>query len=124
VRFSDANSSEENYVGFVSHESQAEEILHLRPIDLLGPTPLKVFQEFDGRKASRGDASLDRPLVPGLALAVDEPSQIIDMGPMLLRGFRSQSGVRFMEVMQTHLLELLLQTLILFLQASPPSSRW
>ena len=124
VRFSDANSSQENYVGFVGHEGQAEEVLHLWSIDLLGPAPLKVFQEFDGRKASRGDASLDCPLVPGLALAIDEPSQIIDVSPMLLRGFRGQCGVRLMEVTQTHLLELLLQTLVLFVHAAPPSSRW
>src|SRR6185436_19170017 len=118
------NSSDEDHVGFVSHERQAEEVLHLGPVDLLGPAPLKVFQEFDGRKASRGDASLNRTLMAGLGLAVDEPSQIIDVGPMLLRGFGCQWGVSLLEVTQTHLVELLLQPLVLFLHEAPPSSRW
>src|SRR6266536_2752011 len=99
---------DKNDVHFVGNERQAEEILDLGPVDLLGPAPLEVFQQFDGGKASGDDAPLHGPLVSSLALSVDQPSQVVDVGPVLLRGFRGQSGVLLVEVTQAHGLKLLL----------------
>src|ERR1051326_5428582 len=124
MRLPNPNSPDKNDVHFVGNERETEEILDLGPVDLLGPAPLEVFQQFDGGKASSDDASLHGSLVSSLALPVDQPSQVVDMGPVLLRGFRGQSRVLLVKVTQTHRLELLLQPLLLFLHGAPPSSRW
>src|SRR6266498_25493 len=83
MRLPDPNSADENDVPFVRHEGQAEEVLHLGAINLLGPAPLEVFQQFDSGEASGGDASLHAPLLANLSLSVDESSQIVDVGPVL-----------------------------------------
>src|SRR6266496_1925453 len=124
MRLPDPNSTDENDVPFVRHEGQAEEVLHLGTINLLGPAPLEVFQQFDSGEASGGDASLHAALLANLSLSVDESSQIVDVGPVLLGGLRRQCGVLLPQIMQTHELELLFQPLILFLHETPPSLRW
>ena len=61
------DATEEHHVGPGFDEAEAEEVLDLGSVDLLGPTPLERFQGLEGRKAGGVDASLERRLPSTLA---------------------------------------------------------
>jgi hypothetical protein len=87
MRFADADVTEEDDVGFLGEELQAEEVLDVESVDLFRPVPAELFQGLNDRKASGSDATLDRSLVALLELALDESAQIVDVAAGSLAGF-------------------------------------
>ena len=69
--FAEAGPAHENDVGLVLEKGEAEEILHVGAIDLLGPGPVELFEGFQDGKARRLEAALGRPILPPERLALD-----------------------------------------------------
>ena len=44
MRFAQTHAAQEDGVGFLLDEVQAEEVLDLRPVDLLRPAPLELIE--------------------------------------------------------------------------------
>ena len=93
VSFPEADASHEDDVGFVFGEGEAKEVLDLGTIDFLGPVPVELVERFETGKAGGGHAALNGQLLATLGLPVNEPGQIIDMGPLFLRGLGGQRRV-------------------------------
>lgn len=104
-----ADGAQEDDVGFLREEVQAEEVLHLEAIDFLGPVPLELFEGFDDRKAGGPDAQLHGVLEALLILAIDEPGEVFDVGPMLLGGLLGQLGTLGFEEGQFEIIQVLVQ---------------
>ena len=93
VCFPEADSAHEDDVGFVFGEGQAKEVLHLGAIDFLGPVPVELVQRFEAGETGGGHAALDGQLLAALGFAVNEPGQIINVGPLFLRGLGGQDCI-------------------------------
>src|SRR5215469_9976877 len=77
-------TAEEQHIGLLLDEAEVEEVLDLRPVDLLRPGPLELIEGFDEREASEADASLEALVVAVGNLAFDETLEILDVAPALL----------------------------------------
>ena len=51
--FAEADQAEEDDVGFVFDELEAEEVLDLEAVDFLGPVPAEGVEGFDERESER-----------------------------------------------------------------------
>jgi hypothetical protein len=70
-----------------------EEVLDLKAIDFLGPVPVELIERFEDRKTRGLNAPLDGVLEALLVLGVDEPAEVIDVGPGLLGCLRGRFGM-------------------------------
>ena len=85
------NGTDEDDVGVVCDEGQAEQVLDLRAIDLFWPAPLKVFHRLEDGEASIFDASFDCAVLAQCGLALDQLGQIRKVRELLLGGWRAKS---------------------------------
>jgi hypothetical protein len=107
--FAQADVAQEDDVGFLRKEVQAEEVLHLEAIGLLGPVPLELFERFDDRKAGGPEAQLHGVLEALLILAIDEAGEVFDVGQMVLGGLLGQLGILGFEEGQLEIIQVLVQ---------------
>jgi hypothetical protein len=68
-------------------------MLHLEPVDLLGPVPAELFERFEHGEASRLDAALNDALAAFVVFALDQTAQVFEMVPVLLSGLLRQFEV-------------------------------
>jgi hypothetical protein len=106
VRFAQPHAAHKNHVGFLWEKGQAEEVLHLGAIDLLGPVPVKLVQSFDQGKASRRNPPSDATVLVPLALAFDKPSEVLPMTPLLASGLSGEGLMVFTNEGQAELSQL------------------
>lgn len=106
------HSAQENDVGSGFDEAESEEILDLGAVDFPGPTPLELFQSFEGGKAGGVDAALKRGLVATDAFRIEETSEIVDVSPGVAGGIDRKGSVLIEEGVEVESLELLFETLL------------
>lgn len=85
-----ADGGDEDHVGVVLDEAQAKQVLDLGPVDLLRPVPVELIEALEHREARQSDAPLDAALFAPVGLALDEPRQKLDVGPLLGSGLLRQ----------------------------------
>ena len=78
-----ADVGDEDDIGLVLDEAQAEEILNLRPVDLLRPAPVELIDGLEYRKAGERDPAQDTAVFAVVGLAFDQARQILDVRPLL-----------------------------------------
>jgi hypothetical protein len=76
VRLAEANGTNEDDVGVLCDEGQAEQVLNLRAIDLFWPGPLKVFYRLEDGETGVFDAPFDCAALAQRGLAFDQLGQI------------------------------------------------
>jgi hypothetical protein len=67
------------------------------------------LEGFDDRKAGGLDTQLHGVLEALLILAIDEPGEVFDVGPMLLGGLLGQLGILGFEEGQFEIIQVLVQ---------------
>ncbi len=77
MALSQTHACEEDGVGPLVDEGQAEEVLDLQAIDLFRPTPLELLEGFDHGEAGEPDAALDPPVLSEMNLSLDEPLDVL-----------------------------------------------
>ena len=82
---SQAHTAEEDRVGLLFDEVQAEEILDLRPVDLLRPVPLELIEGLDEREAGPADALIEALVLAAGDLALDQVLQVLEWSPTAVR---------------------------------------
>src|SRR5919109_4798957 len=93
MRLPQPNASEINYVYVVTQKMQGEVMLHLGTVNLRGPVPTKLIQGFNHRKASEANTVFRSAVAPQEGFAFDEMAEIVEMGPLLVRGLLGQVAV-------------------------------
>jgi hypothetical protein len=86
MSLAEANVAQEDGVGFLFDELQAEQILDLCSVDFLRPAPVELIEGFEDREARKTDAPLQTAVFAPIDFALDEPLQIIQMTPLLFGG--------------------------------------
>lgn len=72
-----ADIGHEDHIALLLNETQAKEILDLRPVDLRRPTPLELIERLEHRQSSQPDSSLDAAIFTRLRLPFDQARQIV-----------------------------------------------
>ena len=67
--------------GFLLDKVQAEQILDLRSVDLLRPTPLELIQGLEHREAGTPDALREAFILAARHFAFDQTLQVIEVLP-------------------------------------------
>src|SRR5215831_6152271 len=80
-------------VHVVTQKMQGEVMLHLGAVNLRGPVPAKLIQGFNHRKASEANTVFRSAVAPQEGFAFDEMAEIVEMGPLLMRGLLGQIAV-------------------------------
>ena len=93
VSFAEANQTQENNVGFLLDKTKPEEVLDLEPIDFFGPVPTEAFQGLDDRKTGGFDPPSNRALFTCRYFALKEPTQVVEMAPVVGGAFDSQGFI-------------------------------
>lgn len=106
------HSAQENDVGPGFDKAESEEILDLGTVDFPGPTPLELFQSFEGGKAGGVDAALKRGLVATDAFRIEEAGEIVDVSPGVAGGIDRKGSILIEEGVEVESLELLFETLL------------
>jgi len=83
MAFAQADVGNEDHVGLVLDEAQAEEIEDLGPIDLLRPAPVELIEGFEHGESGARDPALDAAVFALVGLAFDQSRQIFDVRPLL-----------------------------------------
>ena len=124
MRLAQSHSAHEHHVSLVRHKGQAEEVLYLGAIDLLGPVPVELVEGFDAGETGGGHSPFNGELLAPEGFAIDQSSQIIHMSPLFLGRFASQSRVVLLHAEQTQGGELLVESGLGGVHSSPPSRVW
>ena len=106
-----SDPAEEDHVGLVLDELQAEQLLDLKTVDLTRPTPLELLQGLDDREACLADAPLDTAFLAQQRLAGDEAGEKLDIAPVRLGGLFGQRGVVLADKEQLQIGELRIELL-------------
>ena len=93
VGLTQPDGAQEDHVGMALQELQAEEVLDLETIDLLGPVELELFEGFDDREAGGLNAPLDQALMALVVFALHQTTQILDMIPLVFGGLLGHQGM-------------------------------
>jgi hypothetical protein len=91
--FAQADVAQEHDVGFLGNKLEAEEMLDLESVDLLGPVPAELFEGLEDREAGGFDTALYGALVALVVFAFDQAAQVFDVVPVLFGGLWGQLGV-------------------------------
>ena len=98
MSFTEAGPAHEDDIGLVLEKGEAEEILHVGAIDLLGPGPVELFEGFDHGEARHLDAALGCPILAPERLAFDQAAQKVQRRPVLLRRLLGQGLVVLLKI--------------------------
>jgi hypothetical protein len=109
VSFAEANQTEENNVGLFFDKTKPEEVLDLEAIDFFGPVPTEAFQGLDDWKASGFDPPSNRALLTGRDFALKEPTQVVEMAPVVGGAFDSQGLAVFFDTSQLEVIKVLIE---------------
>jgi hypothetical protein len=100
VSFAEANQTQENNVSFLFDKTKPEEVLDLEPIDFFGPVPTEAFQSLDDWKTGGFDPPSNRALLTCRYFALKEPTQVVEMAPVVGGAFDSQGLAVFFDTSQ------------------------
>ena len=109
VSFAEANQTQENNVGFLFDKTKPEEVLDLEPIDFFGPVPTEAFQGLDDWKTGGFDPPSNRALLTGRYFALKEPTQVVEMTPVVGGAFDSQGLAVFFDTSQLEVIKVLIE---------------
>jgi hypothetical protein len=110
VGFAEADIADQDDVGVGGDEGEAEQVLDLRTIYLLGPVPLEIIKGLNDGEARIPDAALDTAVLAQRCFAVCELGEIIDMRALLLGGLAGCGLIVAFEVAQLQSLQLGVQS--------------
>ena len=109
VCLAQADEAQEDDVGFVLDELEAEEILNLEAIDFPGPVEAEAFQGLDDGKAGILDSSERGAVGPQSGLAFDELGEIVEVGTLFAGGAGGQRGAVFTDKGQAQVFEVAIE---------------
>ncbi len=72
-------------------------MLHLSPVDLFGPGPVKLVEGFNDGKACCGNPPSDAAVLPALAFAFNEPREVLQWSPLLTSGLGGEGLMVFLD---------------------------
>ena len=90
VAFAQADAADEDGVGLVLDELEAEEVLDLEAVDLGGPGEVELLEGLEDGEAGLLDAALACPVLAAGGLAFDQAAQEVDVGPLVFGGLGGQ----------------------------------
>ena len=93
MRFAQADVAQQDAMGPLGEELQAQEVLDRQPVEFLGPIPLELCERFQDREPGGFDASFKDPLAPRDVFALDKPAQVFEVAPRWLSGWLGQVQV-------------------------------
>ena len=105
VGFAKADETEEDDVGFVADELEAEEVLDLEAVDLFGPVPAEGVEGFDDGKAGGVEAAGNGTVVAQGGFAFDEPAEVVEVGQGVFGGVGGEGLAVFPQERQAQGLE-------------------
>jgi len=79
VGFAQTDGAEQDEVGMIFNELEAEEVLDLEAVDLFGPVPAEGVEGFDDGEAGALDASGDGAIGPLRGFPFDEPGEVVEV---------------------------------------------
>ena len=79
MRFAEPHGPQEDDVGVILHELEAEEVLDRHAIDLLGPAPGELVDGFDDREAGAFDAADRGAVAAQIQFPFGESGEVIDV---------------------------------------------
>ena len=100
VGFAKSDEAEEDDVGFVADELEAEEVLDLQAVDLFGPVPAEGVEGFDDGKAGRLETPGDGAVGAQGGFAFVELAEVVEMGQGVFGGGGGEGLAVFFEVGQ------------------------
>ena len=103
--FAESDEAQEDDVGFIVDELEAEQILDLEPVDFLWPVPEERVEGFDDREPGGLDAPRDGAVGPEGGLAFDELCQIVEMGEGVFGGGGGKRPAMLLEERQAQCVE-------------------
>ena len=109
MRLADTDTAEQDHVAVLGQEVQAKHLLHLRPADLLRPTPIEAVERLDPRQVRRLHPTLDQGRITTSDLALDQLLKHSAMRPRLASGLRHQGRVVLGEIRQLQTLQIRVQ---------------
>ena len=86
------DAADEDHVDLLFDEGEAEQVLDLGAVDLLGPGPVELFEGLEHREAGELDAPSDAALLAPVRLAFDQSAEEVDVGPLLGGGLLRESS--------------------------------
>jgi hypothetical protein len=110
VGFAETDVTNKDNVGLRCHEGQSEQILDLRAVDLLGPTPLEGIESLEHRESGVVDPPLDAAVFAQRGLALNQLRQIVHVRELLFGGCAGQSLIVALDMVQVQLLQLRIQS--------------
>ena len=84
--FAKTDGAEQDDVGVVMDELEAEEILDLEAVDLFGPVPSEGVEGFDDGEAGGLDAAGDGAVGAQVGFAGDELGEVVEVGDGVFGG--------------------------------------
>jgi hypothetical protein len=109
VSFSEANQTQEDNVGFLFDKTKPEELLDLEPVDFFGPVPTEGFQGLDDWKTGGLDPPSNRALLTCRDFALKEPTQVVEVAPVVGGAFDSQGLAVFFDTSQLEVIKVLIE---------------
>jgi hypothetical protein len=110
VGLANADVADQDDVGLGCDEGQTEQVLDVRAVDFLGPTPLEVIEGFEHGEACVLDPSLDAAVLAQGGLSLDQLRQIVQVRALLLGGFDGEGLVVALDVVQLQTMQLGIQS--------------
>ena len=83
---SETDAAQEDDIGLVLEELQAEEVLHGCSVDFLGPVPAELVQGFEDRETRHTDSPLNGAIVAQGGFSCSETGKVAHMRPVVCGG--------------------------------------
>ena len=93
VGFSDPDAAQEDDIGLIGDDLQAEEVFDLQAVDFFRPAPVELIKCFNHREASLLDAALGAAIAAVGGLPVGEFFEVIDVGELFFGRLRGKALV-------------------------------
>ncbi len=92
-------------MAFSSMKARWKRFWTLQSIDLLRPAPVEFIQGFDHGEAGEPDAALNSAVLSEMSLSLDEPFEVLYMGPSVFGRFFSERLMLFPDVRKSQVLQ-------------------
>jgi hypothetical protein len=81
--FAEADPSEEDDIGLIIEELQAEEVLDVYAVDVFRPVPEELIQGFDDGETGKPDATAYGAVSAQAGFSFDKHGKVVNMRPVL-----------------------------------------
>ena len=86
VTLAEPDAAQQDDVGFLFDEREAEQVFDLEFVDLFGPVPAELIKGLHYRESGGVEAAFDGALLAGAVFAFDQAAQIFDVRPAFRGG--------------------------------------